>query len=273
MEIVPWERLMTSYGTAAEIPHLLAKWNNKSFKRIAELLEHQGTFWQATPWVVQWLVEHYPNYRDPQPIYHLFALLSKVLYWRMEKPGIPRLQDQKMLLNEERLMPEKCSSEELEIFLEDYDISETEFGSYYYFTLQQIRRLIPLAQECLQKDNSWRMSACEFLEAINPKTFSATCIFYPKNKGGRTTLPDLFNEGYIPHLKLAGNETAYGIVIRAAEKPHFKQRLSVKITCLYRDLLDYTPLLDAEEGQLYEGQNCVGNINFQPIFITSTENT
>lgn len=46
---IPWQQLTTPYGRGAAIPQLIEEEN---YRQLAELIEHQGTLWQVTPWVL-----------------------------------------------------------------------------------------------------------------------------------------------------------------------------------------------------------------------------
>ena len=55
---IPWEKLTTPYGRGDEIPSLIEK---KKYKELTELLEHQETLWQITPWSLYFLLEQLEN--------------------------------------------------------------------------------------------------------------------------------------------------------------------------------------------------------------------
>ncbi|MDL1163074.1 hypothetical protein PAEVO_61750 [Paenibacillus sp. GM2FR] len=50
---VPWQRLTTAYGRGTDIPRLL---ETGQYKELANLIEHQGTLWQTTPWALLMLL-------------------------------------------------------------------------------------------------------------------------------------------------------------------------------------------------------------------------
>lgn len=52
-EDIPWGRLTTPYGTAEEMPNLIQE---RRFGEIAQLIEHQGTLWQVTPWALLFML-------------------------------------------------------------------------------------------------------------------------------------------------------------------------------------------------------------------------
>ena len=51
---IPWENLTTPYGRGTNIPKLI---ENRKYKELVNLLEHQETLWQVTPWGVYFLLE------------------------------------------------------------------------------------------------------------------------------------------------------------------------------------------------------------------------
>ncbi len=269
--MIPWNRLISSYGTAEEIPDLLKQANADSLKRIAELIEHQETFWQATPWTVQALVRQFDNWQNREQIYQLFSVFAEIIYCHTRMWDIAYLSAPEKLLAETRLLPENSTAAEQEQFWEDDEISEAEFGSYYYYTFQEMRYLIPTALQNQPKNKQEEVAAKLFLESINPGIIPATCILYPEQTGGRKSLPDLTTGSYRPHLKLFEDETLYGIQLFSEETPVFEAEFQVELTCLYRDRLDYTPLTEARKGYLYEGANRIGELYFEPVFVQSTD--
>ncbi|AVK82315.1 hypothetical protein C3943_01545 [Lysinibacillus sp. B2A1] len=46
---IPWQQLTTPYGRGTAIPQLIEQ---EQYQQLAELIEHQGTLWQVTPWVL-----------------------------------------------------------------------------------------------------------------------------------------------------------------------------------------------------------------------------
>lgn len=46
---IPWQQLTTPYGRGTVIPQLIEQ---EQYQQLAELIEHQGTLWQVTPWVL-----------------------------------------------------------------------------------------------------------------------------------------------------------------------------------------------------------------------------
>ena len=50
---IPWKELTTPYGRGTDIPRLI---ENRNYKELNNLLEHQETLWQVTPWGVYFLL-------------------------------------------------------------------------------------------------------------------------------------------------------------------------------------------------------------------------
>ena len=50
---IPWKNLTTPYGRGTDIPGLI---KNRNYKELNNLLEHQETLWQVTPWGVYFLL-------------------------------------------------------------------------------------------------------------------------------------------------------------------------------------------------------------------------
>ena len=55
---IPWKNLTTPYGRGTDIPGLI---ENRKYKKLNTLLEHQETLWQVTPWGVYFLLEQLEN--------------------------------------------------------------------------------------------------------------------------------------------------------------------------------------------------------------------
>ena len=51
---IPWKNLTTPYGRGTDIPMLIEK---REYKKLNNLLEHQETLWQVTPWGVYFLLK------------------------------------------------------------------------------------------------------------------------------------------------------------------------------------------------------------------------
>ncbi|MCA5014517.1 MULTISPECIES: hypothetical protein [unclassified Enterococcus] len=54
IEEIPWQCLSTPYGTGEMIPEMI---KNKEIKKIGNLIEHQSTLWQVTPWTIWFLLK------------------------------------------------------------------------------------------------------------------------------------------------------------------------------------------------------------------------
>ena len=50
---IPWKELTTPYGRGTDIPKFI---ENRNYKKLNNLLEHQETLWQVTPWGVYFLL-------------------------------------------------------------------------------------------------------------------------------------------------------------------------------------------------------------------------
>jgi len=55
---IPWQQLTTPYGRGTAIPQLIEQ---EQYQKLAELIEHQGTLWQVTPWVLLILLKKLAN--------------------------------------------------------------------------------------------------------------------------------------------------------------------------------------------------------------------
>lgn len=142
---IPWQRLTTPYGRGTDIPHLIEA---GKYNELANLIEHQGTLWQVTPWVMlallQELVERarQPGRITENELKPYTAVASALAFQDMEAgQTVDNMED---LLKEKYLWPE--SEEEDEDLWEEgeppgYD--PLPFFSYYYYSCDLLKQAVP----------------------------------------------------------------------------------------------------------------------------------
>ncbi|MEK8126555.1 hypothetical protein WMW72_01385 [Paenibacillus filicis] len=139
---VPWQRLTTPYGRGTELPALLAE---RRYPEIANLIEHQSTLWQVTPWVLLFLLRELDS-REPEQVeteeIRLYAAVAASVGDAGEGEPVPAMSD---LLDARYWWPE--SEEDDDGGWEEgeppgYD--QTAFYSYYAYSGRLLVQALPL---------------------------------------------------------------------------------------------------------------------------------
>ncbi|NGZ76718.1 hypothetical protein [Saccharibacillus alkalitolerans] len=149
IEDVPWSRLTTAYGRATEMPELIRR---RRFREIANLIEHQGTLWQATPWTLLFLLRESAGRRPeelPEEERRLYAAVWEAVLL-MDQSGEPLPDypsDPMTLLSEEELLWPEDDDEEAdeERWMEEeppgYDPSS--FAAYFAYSRRLLTEAFP----------------------------------------------------------------------------------------------------------------------------------
>jgi hypothetical protein len=158
MEDVPWGKLTTAYGRAADFPEYLAILDEmadrekmeRAFGEIGNCIEHQGTLWHSTPFALIFLVRIYraAAKRDEsgnadwlaEELEDLFHLIAQCFHDMMEETEdegfLPLFSD---MLREEYLWPEDMSEEEEESRWEEDAYDEELFASIYHYSYELVK--------------------------------------------------------------------------------------------------------------------------------------
>lgn len=146
---IPWSRMFTAYGTAEHYNELLsvleettdeAHWK-KAFNRISDF-EHQSTMFPPAPFVLVFLVRILQNHlQDGSPDGIAKILIDQFTYYTdvcndaEEMEHAQPLSHFRDLLDDENLLPENCTEEDLDEVFEDPDaVSDELFYSFYYYS-------------------------------------------------------------------------------------------------------------------------------------------
>lgn len=145
LDCIPWQRMTTAYGRGTDIPQLIEE---GQYHELANLIEHQGTLWQVTPWVLLVLLQKLADRaRQPEQITEnemtpYAAVASALAFQDMEAgQAVDKMEN---LLEEKYLWPE--SEEEDEEQWEEgeppgYD--PIPFFSYYYYSFDFLKQAVP----------------------------------------------------------------------------------------------------------------------------------
>ncbi|MDO3411128.1 hypothetical protein QWJ34_15285 [Saccharibacillus sp. CPCC 101409] len=146
---IPWRRLTTAYGRATQMPELIEQ---RRFREIASLIEHQGTLWQATPWTLLFLLRRSAGRRIgelPEDERFLYASVWEAARQHDESgEPLPSYPDDPLeLLRDRRLLwPEEEDEEADEgCWMEEeppgYDPSS--FAAYFVYSRRLLEEAFP----------------------------------------------------------------------------------------------------------------------------------
>ncbi|MDE7326357.1 MAG: hypothetical protein K2N63_08790 [Lachnospiraceae bacterium] len=157
IEDVPWGKLTTAYGRAADFPEYLATLDSMqdreemeyAFGEIGSCIEHQGTLWHSTPFALIFLVRIYREAAKQEgsdnadwlvgEMEDLFDLICTCYHdveedMEEDEPR-PPFSD---MLKEEYLWPEDLSEEEEdEYWQQGYD--DDLFASIYHYSYELVK--------------------------------------------------------------------------------------------------------------------------------------
>ncbi|MET3289368.1 UNVERIFIED_CONTAM: hypothetical protein ABID98_001938 [Brevibacillus sp. OAP136] len=143
VQSIPWQRLTTAYGRGTQLPRLI---NEEEYGEIANLIEHQGTLWQVTPWALLFLLKKLKQ-KDAQIVQPEEIVLYGAVADALADHGCEQaahVEEMAALLAERYLWP--VSEEEDEEQWEEGEprgYEEEAFSSYYYYSHQLLKAAVP----------------------------------------------------------------------------------------------------------------------------------
>ncbi|AZS13736.1 hypothetical protein [Paenibacillus lutimineralis] len=166
---IPWQRLTTAYGRGTDIPGLI---ETGQYEELANLIEHQSTLWQTTPWVLlillNQLAEKQPEQITLEEIELYLAVASAILVDHMDPQNTIATMEE--LLSEEYLWPEDEEDDEMEWEEEEPPGYEKRpFFSYYYFSYLLLREAIPVFTRIMNNNDQQAASIRELLSMLDPE--------------------------------------------------------------------------------------------------------
>ncbi|WP_445479066.1 hypothetical protein ACULLL_01140 [Lysinibacillus irui] len=140
---IPWQQLTTPYGRGAAIPQLIEE---EHYRQLAELIEHQGTLWQVTPWVMLILLKKLGS-QDKEDVslqeIELYLAVAQAITVDYLKPT-QTVQPMQKLLDRNYLWTENEEDDDQEWERETpTGYEQTAFLSYYYFSYLLLQEAIP----------------------------------------------------------------------------------------------------------------------------------
>jgi len=141
---IPWQRLTTAYGRGTDIPRLIA---TKQYEELTNLIEHQSTLWQTTPWtllmLLRELAEQNPKDVSTEEIELYMTVANAITVEYMDSQQTVATMNE--LLNEKYLWPEDEEDDEIQWEEEEPPGYESEaFFSYYYFSYVLLKDASPV---------------------------------------------------------------------------------------------------------------------------------
>ncbi|MCT6925783.1 hypothetical protein [Metasolibacillus sp.] len=164
---IPWHRLTTAYGRGTEIPELI---KHEQYGQLAQLIEHQSTLWQVTPWTIQQLLYTLPN-RPIESItqeeIQLYEIVASAFTWE-ELTSNP-VQHMDELLQEKWLWSE---IEDDELGWEEEEprgYEQCAFVSYYVYSEYQMYEAIPIFQRIASRREHLAPSLLELIALLESR--------------------------------------------------------------------------------------------------------
>jgi len=163
---IPWQRLTTAYGRGSDLPLLMDQGDSAE---IANLIEHQSTLWQVTPWVLLFMLRDLKT-KSPEDVMpeeiKCYLSVTDALSGRDVSAWEP-VPQMTALLDDAFLWPE--DEEEDEVLWEEEEppgYAEQPFTSYYYYSYQLLRDAVPVFENIQAHNKDVADLASELLEQI-----------------------------------------------------------------------------------------------------------
>ncbi|MGE8205511.1 hypothetical protein ACQKP0_13200 [Heyndrickxia sp. NPDC080065] len=163
---IPWQRLTTPYGRGSDLPRLMEK---GQYDEIQELIEHQGTLWQVTPWVLLFLLRELKRKQAEEVTLaelQLYCFVADSLIGR-ELDSISHVEQLGLLLEESYLWP--STDEEDELIWEEEEprgYTELPFSSYYYYSALLLKDAIPYFERLRVENTALTIQVLELLAKL-----------------------------------------------------------------------------------------------------------
>lgn len=166
---VPWQRLTTAYGRGTDIPRLM---ETGQYEELANLIEHQSTLWQTTPWalvtLLRELAKRKPEQVSSKELELYLAVASAINLEHMDSQNT--VETMNALLDETYLWPEDEEEDELRWEEEEPPGYEQEaFFSYYYFSYLLLKDAIPVFTAIMNGDDRHAPAIRELLLLLEPE--------------------------------------------------------------------------------------------------------
>lgn len=141
---IPWQQLTTPYGRGTAIPQLIEQ---EQYQQLAELIEHQGTLWQVTPWVLLILLKKLASKNTEDISLQEIELYLAVAQAITEEylDSVHTVQTMQELLDVKYLWTADEEDDELEWEEETpRGYEQQAFLGYYYFSHLLLQEALPI---------------------------------------------------------------------------------------------------------------------------------
>ncbi|MGG4441673.1 hypothetical protein [Brevibacillus fortis] len=170
---IPWQRLTTAYGRGTDIPRLI---ETGQYEELANLIEHQSTLWQTTPWVLlillQELAKQKPEQVSLNEIQLYLAVASAIPVEDIDSQNTVETMNE--LLDEKYLWPE--NEEDDELWWEEEEprgYEQESFFSYFSFSYLLLKGAIPVFTAIMEGNDKLAPAIQELLLMLQPEGASA----------------------------------------------------------------------------------------------------
>lgn len=170
---IPWQRLTTAYGRGTDIPRLI---ESRQYEELANLIEHQSTLWQTTPWVLlillQELAKQKPEQVSSQEMKLYLAVASAINVDEMGSQNAVETMNE--LLDEKYLWPE--DEEDDEVWWEEEEprgYEQEAFFSYFSFSYLLLKDAIPVFTAIMEGNDNLAPAIQELLHMLQADGDSA----------------------------------------------------------------------------------------------------
>lgn len=163
---IPWQRLTTPYGRGTELPALIEQ---GAYGEIGQLIEHQGTLWQVTPWVLSVLLQQLKT-KQPSEVSLNEIVLYKAVVEALEGHPLAdavHVPNMTMLLDEAYLWPEDEEEDEEAWEEEPAGYAELPFSSYYYYSYLLLQEAVPTFERVAQENEEIVDPVSRLIEMIS----------------------------------------------------------------------------------------------------------
>lgn len=148
MDSIPWQQITTAYGMGTEVPELI---KTGQYKKLSDLIEHQGTLWQTTPWVLLILLqrlEQHPEQISNEEIQLYWAVASVIPVEGLDAgTAVTSMND---LLAEVYLWPVDDNDQDWEQE-EPRGYDPVAFHSYYYYSYMLLKDALTLFKRAMDR--------------------------------------------------------------------------------------------------------------------------
>lgn len=163
---IPWQRLTTAYGRGSDLPVLI---DQGEYDEIANLIEHQSTLWQVTPWVLLFMLRDLKQ-KTPEGVtageINLYGCVAEALSER-DLETVQSVAQMSMLLDDQYLWPE--DEEEDELFWEEEEppgYEELPFSSYYVYSYRLLKEAVPVFERIGRENQNLSEGISELIEIL-----------------------------------------------------------------------------------------------------------